>query len=417
LGECSSFTDRVPGPEQAAACDRFLNVSRARTNWQFSYFYPSTNAQQFTLSDRRARQRRRDLAQETSRDTSVPAAANNTNGDCAMRQRGFTLVELLVVIAIIGILVALLLPAVQAAREAARRMQCLNQIKQLALALHNYHDVAKKFPPGAISDPNPAGGTSYGRPPRTTYIVHLMPYIEQNTVYDTIDFVNRPVAPGLCWFGNNAQATGATMPLLYCPSDGMGGVFKTCGLINGDANRPAPHFLSNYMAFFSGFTVASIETRDARLVAAFGLNRGASFADILDGTSNTMLMGEYLTGTTDDYRGFIWSDKAGGSQLWTELPPNSKLPDRLSPTTPPPPLATKPWCKNRPEVNLPCVNGISESSGLANLDHTAASRSRHPGGVQVLLGDGSVRFVGQTIDLRTWRALSTIQAGEVLGEY
>jgi prepilin-type processing-associated H-X9-DG protein len=207
------------------------------------------------------------------------------------------------------------------------------------------------------------------------------------------------------------------MPLLYCPSDGVGGRFKTCGLINGNPSQPAPHFLSNYMAFFSGPTVAFIETTDSTYLSAFGLNRGTRFADILDGTSNTMLMGEYLTGTAEDYRGFIWSDKAGGSQLWTELPPNSKLPDRLSPTTPPPPLATKPWCKNHPELNLPCVNGGSEAAGLPNLDHTAASRSRHPGGVQIVLGDGSVRFVGQTVDLAIWRGLSTMQGSEVLGEF
>jgi prepilin-type N-terminal cleavage/methylation domain-containing protein len=334
-----------------------------------------------------------------------------------MRNRGFTLIELLVVIAIIAILMALLLPAVQQAREAARRTECRNNMHQLGLALHNYHDSFKRLPPGVISEANPAGGTAYGRPPRTTYIVHLLPYFDQAPAYNTIDFVNKPVAPGLCWFGNNATATGTIMPLILCPSDGMGGELKTCGLIGGDPNRPAPHFLGNYMAFFSGPTVAFIDTRDPRFLSAWGLNRGAQFRDFTDGQSNSMVMGEYLTGTRDDYRGFIWSDKAGGSQIWTELPPNSPLPDRLSPTTPPPPLATKPWCKNHPELNLPCVNGISESSGLANLDHTAASRSRHVGGVHILLGDGAVRFVGNSIDLVTWRALATIQGMEVLGEF
>jgi hypothetical protein len=318
----------------------------------------------------------------------------------------------LVVIAVIGILVAMLLPAVQAAREAARRTQCANQLKQLGLAIHNYADSFKQIPPGTINDPNPMGGTAYGRPPRTTYIVHLLPFVEQRTVYDKIDFINRPVAPGLLWFGNNMEATQAELELLLCPSDGMGGRNKTCGL-NG-SGQPAPHFLSNYMAFFSGPTVAFIETRDSALMSAWGLNRGARFADFLDGTSNTMVMAEYLTGTHDDYRGFIWSDKAGGSQIWTELPPNSPLPDRLSPNTPPPPLATKPWCKNIPHLNLPCVNGVSESAGLAALDHTAAARSRHPGGVQVMLGDGSVRFVSQTIALATWRGLATVQGSEAL---
>jgi prepilin-type processing-associated H-X9-DG protein len=152
-------------------------------------------------------------------------------------------------------------------------------------------------------------------------------------------------------------------------------------------------------------------------MASFGLNWGARIRDVTDGTSNTMMMGEYLTGTHDDYRGFIWSDKTGGSQLWTELTPNSRLPDRLSPTTPPPPLATKPWCKNAPELNLPCVNGVSEAGGLANLDHTAASRSRHEGGVHILLADGSVRFTSENVDLRVWRGLATIQGAEISGEF
>src|SRR5262245_56958626 len=126
-----------------------------------------------------------------------------------MNRRGFTLIELLVVIAIIGILVSLLLPAVQQAREAARRTQCRNNLKQLGLALHNYHDVGQQFPPGSVNEGSPAGGTAYGRPPRTTYVVHILPYLDQAPVYNNVDFVNRPTAPGLVWFGNNSIATGA----------------------------------------------------------------------------------------------------------------------------------------------------------------------------------------------------------------
>lgn len=328
------------------------------------------------------------------------------------RSRAFTLIELLVVIAIIAMLIALLLPAIQQAREAARRSQCSSNLRQLGLAMLAYHESFGQLPPGTVNWYNESAGTVYGQPPRTTYIVHLLPHMGETVAYDNVNFSHLPVNPGLVWFGNNALATSHVQPLLRCPSDGLGGDTKTCGLIDGDTDKPAPHFLSNYMAVFSGMTVAEIETTDARVKSAFGLNRGARIRDILDGTAHTMLMAEYLTGTTMDYRGFIWSDKAGGSQIWTELPPNSPLPDRLSPSVPPPPLATKPWCFNAPEKNLPCVLGISESEGLANLDHTAAARSRHTGGVYILLADGSVDFVGDSVSINLWRGLSTIAGGE-----
>jgi prepilin-type N-terminal cleavage/methylation domain-containing protein/prepilin-type processing-associated H-X9-DG protein len=326
-----------------------------------------------------------------------------------MRRQGFTLIELLVVIAIIGVLIALLMPAVQQAREAARRTQCTNNLKQIGLALHNYHDFARTLPPGTINRNDiPAG--PYGRPPRTTYIVHVLPYIEQDGLYNAINFEGLPVNPGLTWFGNNPTVTRHVINTFYCPSDGVGGQTKTCGLTAW--GESAPHFLSNYMAFFSGPNVSFIDTRDSKYMSAFGLNRGSRFKDFTDGLSRTMIWGEYLTGTDHDYRGFIWSDKSGGSQIWAYLPPNSSLPDVLSPNVPPPPLATKPWCYHAPELNLPCRNGVSEAMGLANLDHTAASRSRHPGGVNVLLGDGSISFVSESIDLLVWRAAATVAGGE-----
>jgi len=328
------------------------------------------------------------------------------------RRLGFTLIELLVVIAIIGVLIALLLPAVQQAREAGRRAQCTNHFKQIGLALHNYHDVARTLPPGVISRNDVAAGP-YGRPPRTTYIVHLLPYLEENDLYNLCNFEGLPVNPGLTWFGNNPDVTRKIVGTFYCPSDGQGGLTKTCGLTV--AGEPAPHFLSNYMAFFSGPNVSYIDTRDSKFMTAFGLNRGAKYKDFLDGLSQTMIWGEYLTGTDHDYRGFIWSDKSGGSQIWAFLTPNSPLPDVMSPNTPPPPLANKPWCYNAPEMGLPCRNGVSEAMGLAALDHTAASRSRHPGGVNVMRADGSIAFVSNSVDARVWAASATMAGGETYG--
>jgi prepilin-type processing-associated H-X9-DG protein len=142
------------------------------------------------------------------------------------------------------------------------------------------------------------------------------------------------------------------------------------------------------------------------LKAAFGFNYGARIAEITDGTSNTMVFGEYLKGLPYrdaplDYRGVSWIDFPGCSQLYTQSTPNSSSPDLFHPGK---------YCYNRPDLNLPCAASSAEET-------TAASRSRHPGGVNVLFADGSVHFVGQNINLAIWQALGSINNGEVPGDY
>ncbi|MDB5387204.1 MAG: xcpT 26 [Planctomycetaceae bacterium] len=304
----------------------------------------------------------------------------------SFRRRGFTLIELLVVIAIIAVLIALLLPAVQQAREAARRTQCKNNMKQLGLALHNYHDTTGSFPPGAIW---PSGMFSG---PRTSYMVHLLPYFDGANVYGQVNFN----VSGIVWYGNNTVATGASMPGLLCPSDGLGGTHKA-----GVGTQQL--FVSNYLGVFTGLQLGDISSTLSTKLACFGANRGARLRDITDGVSNTMLMAEYLSGTPADFRGFAWSDQPAGSQLYTDLGPNSKLPDRCYPCCS--------WCIDLPAQNLPATNGDGSTTD------SAGARSRHVGGVHVLLGDGGVRFVSENVNIALWRGLATISGGEILGDF
>lgn len=320
-------------------------------------------------------------------------------------RNAFTLIELLVVIAIIGILVALLLPAVQAAREAARRASCKNNLKQIGVALHNFHGVHNRFPLGS-ENARPELLTA----PRITYMISLYPYLEQKPAFDRWD----PTAPGtldpyyasIPWcasinsLGDDA-VTAVVVPNLLCPSDGMGGPTST-RVRYWTSNH------SNYLAFCGDDNFAAIlpGAVPAHRRTAFGFNYGARLGEILDGTSNTMVFGEYLTGVPEggaqgDYRGAIWIDIPGLSQIYTRSTPNSTSPDVFFPAG---------RCFHRPELNLPCTIGAMEES-------TAAARSRHRGGVHVLLGDGSVHFVNQSISLSVWRALGTIAGGEVANEY
>ncbi len=309
-------------------------------------------------------------------------------------RRAFTLIELLVVIAIIAVLIALLLPAVQQAREAARRSQCKNNLKQIGLALHNYHDTFGVLPPGTVW---PTGQNSG---PRTGgYTVHILPYIDQATVYNLVNFN----VSGILWYGgNNSTATGAAMPALLCPSDGMGTGFAV--------TSSQRWFRNNYLGIFSGVKTGDILTsatdNDPTKMAVFGMNRGARIRDINDGTSNTMLVAEYLTGlSSTEFRAFAWSDQSPGTQLFVAQTPNTSVADICYDIDP------ASWCSNAPGLNLPATANTNVA------EQTAAARSRHTGGVQFLLADGSVRFGSNNINLAIWRGLGTIRGSEILGEF
>ena len=301
---------------------------------------------------------------------------------------GFTLVELLVVIAIIGVLVALLLPAVQAARESGRRMHCANNLKQLALAMHNYHDARKTFPPGAIW-PGASPGNLY-QSPRTTFNIHLLPYLELGNVYDLIDFST----PTILWYyGNNTRATACKTETWLCPSDGLGGDLFY-------ASWHGPNYLArgNYLGMFNGLQLGDLLTKSRSKWAVFDANRSTKLKEIKDGTSKTLMFAESLTGPDEDIRGTIWEDQPCGTQVYTELLPNSSLPDRCCPH----PV----WCKNLPELNRPATYGDGSTTD------TCGARSMHPGGVNVALCDGSVHFVTNEVEQIVWRAGTTIDGNE-----
>ena len=282
-------------------------------------------------------------------------------------RRGFTLVELLVVIAIIGILIALLLPAVQAAREAARRSQCTNNLKQLSLGMHNYHDTLKAFCPGSLGDPSWVDNYSiYGG--HFTWPAFILPFVEQKTLYDRIDFSKRAWTAN--WEGSGTskgdtanQFAAQNMPAAFvCPS----------------AHRARPANEEKDYAINCGLDECCPNRNTGPYRGVAWYRSEVAFRDITDGTSNTFLFVEHAH----------FAPQAGVAR------------DK----------GTNPFFYVH-HMDEGYVMGSVSPNDLTNTNKRMAA-SEHPGGVQGALCDGSVRFVPNTVDLTVWNATFTRMNGE-----
>jgi prepilin-type N-terminal cleavage/methylation domain-containing protein/prepilin-type processing-associated H-X9-DG protein len=330
-------------------------------------------------------------------------------------RRGFTLIELLVVIAIIAILIGLLVPAVQKVREAAARLQCQNNLKQIGLAMHTYHDAYKKLPYG-----EGPGSSQVGTNPGTSATARgccwgdwqtlILPYLEQAAMFAAYKNLSGSDNSGRALTGttnrlrygdspNVENVTSKRLAVLTCPSDNPNPGAITTN-INGVTYAITSH---NYVVNYGNTNDYQVNITTP-VVLTFG---GAPFGwapavtvklvDISDGSSNTLMASETVQGIGSDLRGFTWW--APGAQFTTVYGPNSSSPDIVTQN-----------CNNQPAQNLPCTDNGGSWSILA-------ARSRHTSGVNVVLCDGSVRFVSQSIDINLWRALSTSHGGEPVGDF
>ncbi len=347
------------------------------------------------------------------------------------RYRGFTLVELLVVIAIICILVGLLLPAVQAAREAARRMQCSNNLKQLALAVHLHHDAHKKFPYGILRNdglfPHPDLGKPGTPPPqnrRYPLMFQLLPFIEQTALHNKFDqftFNNNrkdPVTLGADWVGNyflkdtvaamvcpsnpgtlwSEPVTQSSPPQLYFRTHYYG-CAGTRAYPKADTGNSFPSLFNPFAPAVSVPYVAGGALTDG----LFTRCKRYGMAEASDGTSNTLLLGErqffdpvfdsspIVNDRIRDW-GWVWFGGEGDANLGTGVPINFRLP-----------------------ANFNTLGGSTQQ--LLFEDRINAFGSMHTGGANFALADGSIQFISQAASPLVFRSLGTRSGGEVNGEY
>lgn len=309
------------------------------------------------------------------------------------RRFAFTLVELLVVIAIIGILVALLLPAVQSARESSRRTQCVNHIKQITLAMHNHHDSKGTFPAGqplGFYSSNWYTDVGTRDRDRSSWLGPLLGYAEQIATATELEDLLRPPTPtNYTCFGSFAKLH---IPFLRCPTDPKSPKLSELG--------QGAH--TNYAACVgNGYATPLGDPRGLELNGTFIGIKKFRFSDVLDGTSNTVVLSELLVRpdkvpTNHEIRGRIWNSIHVGTSFSTIYPPNSTIGDNV-----------QGYCIK--DKKMPCGSqSISSAFTLA--------RSWHFNGVNAGMGDGSVRFIPDNISPTVWLALGSRNGGETTAD-
>lgn len=318
-------------------------------------------------------------------------------------RRAFTLVELLVVIAIIGVMVGLLLPAVQAAREAARRMQCSNNLKQYGLALHNYHDLYKQFAPGGVGGTHPNDTN-----PRVGWVVRVLPQLEQQALYDQLDFsVNLPFMV----LADGREARTNQIPTARCPTDDYPADYdgwvqaNYTGSMGSQLSSGGPaecHMYNVHAESTPGGNSTYGASNDRRKISGMFSYYGANirFQDVRDGTSNTIHVGETLPGChpTSHRRGWWWANSTGNCFATTIVPINE--------------YTTCEWAKPHQITNPSCTLTAGHSFAMSQ-----GFRSLHPGGAQFTLVDGSVRFIAETVDHQTFQHLGGRADGNTVREF
>jgi prepilin-type N-terminal cleavage/methylation domain-containing protein len=328
------------------------------------------------------------------------------------KKAGFTLVELLVVIAIIGILVGLLLPAVQAAREATRRMSCSNNMKQIGLGLHMHHGTLNRFPSqrDQAKSPVPASQQSFYR---WGPLGMLTPYLEQSAIYGAID-LKKPLyiftpgpPPSVVTHPDLGTEVASLVPTFLCPSDVNDRISEEWGAANYHAN--------NGTAQDGGVYVDSD--------GLFYIDSQKRFRDILDGTSNTVAFCETIVGSglADSTRGVANLGSEGvTASVWNAGAPTIEDSWCLDDASPVIFRRGEKWADG--SVNDSGYHHFRAPNALENDCYSRSAaiksgRSRHAGGVMVLVADGAVRFVTDSIDLDTWRRLGSIADHELITEF